>query len=466
MSDSNHADSGRGSVGPPDALRLYGTDASEADQRDALTSGSVPVAVYGLGKMGLPLAGVFAETTGNVVGVDVDESVVDAVNRGRAHVEGEPGIDGLVAETVDAGAFRATADGAAAADDAALHVVVVPTLIDDDRSPDLSLLEAVLDDVAAGLDPGDAVFVESTVPPDTCRDAVRPSLAAASGLAPDEFGVACCPERTASGRALRDIRRAYPKVVGGVDDESTRVAELVYDHVTENDVVAVSDATTAAAVKLFEGLYRDVNIALANELARVRDDLAIDVTEAIDAANTLSLCDIHDPGAGVGGHCIPYYPSFVMSAVETTTPLLRTARRVNDGMPRFAVRKLREGLADEGVDPADATVAVLGLTYRAGVKETRATPAKPVVDALRDDGATVLAADPMLSADEIRSFGARPTAAASLPDEDLDAAVLVTAHDALVAADWDAMDPIVVVDGRDALSLDGTRHRVYTVGRG
>jgi UDP-N-acetyl-D-mannosaminuronic acid dehydrogenase len=493
MSDSDRADGADrrddadrvGGAGRPavatDPLRLYGADASDAEQRDALTSGGVPVAVYGLGKMGLPLAGVFAETTGNAVGVDVDESVVDAVNDGRAHVDNEPGLDELVAETVDAGALRATADGAAAAADAALHVVVVPTLLDDDRTPDLSLLETVLDDVAAGLDPGDVVFVESTVPPATCRDAVRPTLAAAGGLDAEAFGVACCPERTASGRALRDIRRAYPKVVGGVDDESTRVAELVYDHVTENDVVAVSDATTAASVKLFEGLYRDVNIALANELARARDDLGIDVAEAIDAANTLSLCDIHDPGAGVGGHCIPYYPYFVMAAVETETPLLRTARGVNDSMPAFVVRKLREGLAaasavpadtggDGPADPdavlADATVAVLGLTYRAGVRETRSTPAKPVVDRLTDAGATVLAADPMLSADEIRSFGARPTDAASLPDETLDAAALVTAHDAFVTADWDAMDPLVVVDGRDALSLGDSHHSVYTVGRG
>ena len=447
-------------------MSLYGNESPSRQQRIAFTSGAVPVAVYGLGKMGLPLAGVFADVSGAVTGVDVDQSVVDTVNRGECHVVNEPGLDELVAETVADGSLRATTDGARAASEATVHVIIVPTPITEDREPDLSLLEAATRDVAAGLSPGDIVFVECTVPPGTCRDVVKPTLAAESGLDPDEFGVAFCPERTKSGRALRDIRGEYPKIVGGVDEESTRVAELVYDHITDNDILPVEDATTAEAVKLFGGLYRDVNIALANELARIRDDLGVDVREAIETANTAPIYHIHDPGAGVGGHCIPYYPYFVMSAVDTDTPLLRTARRINDGMPEFAAEKVREGLADAGVDLTDARVAVLGITYRPGVKETRATPAEPIIARLNGHGADVLAADPLLDDDEIRSFGARPTDVASLHDEGLDAAVLVTGHEEFDDIAWNDMDPMVVVDGRDALSLDDTRHRVYTLGSG
>jgi UDP-N-acetyl-D-mannosaminuronic acid dehydrogenase len=442
--------------------RLYGSAASPAEQREAFRSGAVPVAVYGLGKMGLPLAAVYADVTGNVVGADVDPAVVETVNGGECHVEREPGLPELVEETVADGALEATADPAAAADRAAVHVVIVPTPITDEREADLSILRSVAEDIGSGLDRGDAVLVECTVPPRTCADLLEPLLA--DDAEHDEFGLAFCPERTSSGRALRDIRGAYPKVVGGVDRESTRVAELVYGEITDDEVVPVSDAATAEAVKVFEGLYRDVNIALANELAALTDELGVDVTEAIETANTQPFCDIHDPGVGVGGHCIPYYPYFVINEFEGRTRLLETAREVNDSMPEFAVETLARELDAEGVSPDEATVAVLGLTYRPGVAETRASPAGPLAERLSELGAEVLAVDPMV--EDAEGFAAERVGQADLYDRDLDAAVLVTAHDEFDAIDWERFDPLVVVDGRDSLDLDAGRHRVYTIGRG
>jgi UDP-N-acetyl-D-mannosaminuronic acid dehydrogenase len=308
------------------------------------------------------------------------------------------------------------------------------------------------------------VFVESTVPPGTTAEVVDPLLVEESGLDPAGFGLAFCPERTASGTALRDITGQHPKVVGGVDDESTRVARVVYDALTDNEVVTVSDARTAEAVKLFEGLYRDVNIALANELALLRDDLGVDAREAIAAANDLSLCHIHDPGAGVGGHCIPYYPYFVMSAVDEETPLLRTARETNDRMPGFVLGKVREGLVATERDPAASTVAVLGLAYRPGVDETRASPAVPLVRGLAAYGADVVTVDPVVS--DPTTTDARRVAVEDLPGVAPDAFALVTAHEAFAEVDWSAFEPSVVVDGRDALDLDDTDHYVYTVGSG
>ncbi|WP_290812359.1 nucleotide sugar dehydrogenase, partial [Halovivax sp.] len=283
---------------------LYGSTATVGRQRRALADGDVPVAVYGLGKMGLPLAAVYAETAGSVIGVDVDPAVVASVNAGASHVDGEPGLDELVADRVDRGRLRATTDGPAAAAAARVHAIIVPTLLTDADEPDLSTVEAVLDDIAAGLSPGDLVVLESTVPPGTARDAVVPTLAERSDVERGEFGVAVCPERTSSGTALRDIRGRYPKVVGGVDAESARAAALLYGEVTDGEVHVVSDATTAEAVKVFEGIYRDVNIALANELATTSGELGISVREAIETANELPMCQLHEPGPGVGGHCI------------------------------------------------------------------------------------------------------------------------------------------------------------------
>ncbi|WP_459809287.1 nucleotide sugar dehydrogenase [Halopiger thermotolerans] len=447
-----------------DAIGLYGASVAEDRQREALTGGEVPVAVYGLGKMGLPLAAVYAETTGNVTGVDVDPDVVETVNAGESHVVGEPGLDDLVAEQVGADRLEATTDGPAAAADARVHVIIVPTLLDENDDPNLATVESVADDIAAGLSPGDLVIAESTLPPGTCRDVLEPHLVQESGLAADEFGLAFCPERTSSGRALQDIRGAYPKVVGGVDSESTRAATVVYDELSSNEVHPVSDATTAEAVKVFEGLYRDVNIGLANELGRLADELEISVREAIDTANDLPMCQLHDPGPGVGGHCIPYYPHFLLGRTEEPMDLTHTARRVNDGMPRVVVDRLERELAATGVDLADASVVVLGLTYRPGVEETRASPALDIVDELSERGADVAGVDPLVDPAE---YGARPVALEDLEaeSETLDAAVVVTPHEEFDRIPWTDLEPMVVVDGRDAVDLAGTApaHREYTL---
>lgn len=447
--------------------RFYdpGGQLSAGERREAFRSGEIPVAVYGLGKMGLPLAGVYAETCGNVIGADIDEAVVAGINAGNNHIQREPGLDELVAKLVAEDALRAVTDPAAAAREASVHVIIIPTLLTDDHVPDLSILRSVVDDIAAGLAPGDLVIVESTVPPRTCSEMVYPRLRHESGLAAFEFGLAFCPERTASGRALEDIRGAYPKVVGGIDDESTRVAGLIYDEINEQGTIPVSDTTTAEAVKVFEGVYRDVNIALANELARMTDELEIDVREAIRVANTQPYCDIHDPGPGVGGHCIPYYPYFLIEGLETRNRLLRTAREINDEMPAFTVRKLAEGLAAEGKNVADARVAVLGLTYRPGVEETRASPAIPITNRLADLGADVLTIEPML--DEAEEFAGEQIPLTTLFEEDLDGVVLVTPHEEFDAIDWRAFEqPLVVIDGHATLDLTGTDHRHYAIGTG
>jgi UDP-N-acetyl-D-mannosaminuronic acid dehydrogenase len=315
-----------------------------------------------------------------------------------------------------------------------------------------------------GLSAGDTVVVESTVPPGTCRDVVKPLLEDASGLSSGSFGIAFCPERTASGRAIEDITSSYPKVVGGIDAESTRVAELLYGAVTDNEVITVSDVTTAECVKLFEGVYRDVNIALANELARFADDLGVDTLEAIAVANTQPYCNIHDPGAGVGGHCIPYYPHFLMQAVDEPAPLLESARAVNESMPEFTAGKLFEGFARAGVNPEGASVAVLGVAYRPGVAETRASPALPIIQRLTDAGVAVHAVDPVLS--EVPGIDVPILPVEELPEVALDGAILVTAHPEFDAIEWGNFEDLVVIDGRDALDLEDTDHTVTTLGRG
>ncbi|WP_328765796.1 nucleotide sugar dehydrogenase [Haloarcula nitratireducens] len=445
---------------------LYAAETGGLAIQEAFVDGEIPVAVYGLGKMGLPLAAVLADVTGNVTGVDIDPEVVDAVEAGESPVGGEPGLSELVAETAADGSLTASADPAAAAEGARMHVLIVPTLLDETNEPDLSALLAAVDAVGEGLDSGDLVVVESTVPPGTTRDVVTPRLAERSGLDPSSFGVAFCPERTASGRALRDIRGAYPKVVGGVDDESERVAGLLYEKVTSNEVIRVGDATTAECVKVFEGIYRDVNIALANELARVTDLLDVDVNRAIEVANTQPFCEIHDPGPGVGGHCIPLYPHFLTSQVDIQLPLVETGRSVNDAMSTFVANAVVRCLDDRDVDVADADVLLLGVAYRAGVDETRKTPARPIADRLSKLGASVWATDPVVDVSGVPEFDATPLDHDGIEDAAarFDAVVLVTAHEEYERIDYGAFEDAVAVDTRAV--LDGESLPVYTVGSG
>ncbi|WP_123533280.1 nucleotide sugar dehydrogenase [Halosimplex salinum] len=443
--------------------RLHGAEAPEATQRRAFTGGSVPVAVYGLGKMGLPLAAVYAAVSGNVTGVDIDEDVARAVDAGECPVEGEPGLPETVRRLVADGSLSATTDATASAAAASVHVVIVPTLVEDDQ-PDLSTLEAAVRSVGAGLDAGDTVVIESTVPPRTCRDRVGPWLEAESGLELGEFGLAFCPERTMSGRALRDIRGSHPKVVGGADDESARVAELIYGEITDAEVITVDDCTTAECVKVFEGLYRDVNIGLANELATLSGEFGVDVTEAIEVANTQPFCDIHDPGPGVGGHCIPYYPYFVISEFESATPLLQTARHVNEYMPEYTVDQAVDALSDQGRDLGDSTAAVFGLTYRPGVDETRASPGVDVAELLADRADSVYAVDPVCTSSP--PSGVERVSLDEIGARELDLAVIATAHDEFVEIPWEAFDDLVVVDARRQLDADAVPHPVSRLGDG
>jgi len=447
---------------------LYGTDASKSTQRTALTTGEIPVAVYGLGKMGLPLASVYGEVTGNVVGADIDPSVVATINDGNCHIKREPELASIVSELVSDGSLEATVEPRDAAANASIHVVIVPTPITDTNAPDLSILDAVIEDIATGLQAGDFVIIECTVPPQTTEHRVRRALESNSGLNIGDFGLAFCPERTSSGRALEDIRGAYPKVVGGVDKESTRVGTLIYEEINDRGVIPVSDATTAEAVKVFEGLYRDVNIALANELATLTDEMGVDVNEAIDVANTQPFCDIHDPGPGVGGHCIPFYPYFVINPFSTETPLLEMARSVNDSMPAFTVGKIREEFVAEGESLEGSSVLVLGLTYRPGVEEIRASPSIMIAEELSSSGADVYGVDPML--DTATEFDLQLIELEDVYDRSWDAIISVTPHDEFESIRWESIEradgQLVVIDGRGTVDVGDADHRVYTIGSG
>ncbi len=378
-------------------VKIYGRE----EITDVFKEGKTTVAVYGLGKMGLPLAAIFADKGARVIGADINEEVVTKINQGINPVKGEPGLDELVEKNVKNGRLTATTDLVKAAKDSDVMIILVPAFLDKDNKPDLGIVKSVSENIAKGLEMGDFVIVETTVPPGTTDNVVRAILEKSGLKAGEDFGIAHCPERTSSGRALEDILGAYPKVVGGINKKSTDTAEAIYRIINSKGVIPVSTSTSAETIKIAEGLYRDVNIALANELALISERYGIDVWEVIKTANTQPFCNIHKPGAGVGGHCIPVYPWFV---INEETKLIKTAREVNDAMPAYVVNKVSKTLNNNGGCVKDSNVLVAGLVYRPGVKEIYHTPAKEVITKLRKLGANVYGYDSTLSENEMKSL--------------------------------------------------------------
>jgi nucleotide sugar dehydrogenase len=361
--------------------------------------------VVGAGKMGLPLAVQFARHGWDVTAVDVNPDVVAAINAGRSHVTEEPGLAEGVAEVHAAGRLRATRDAAAAVCDADVAVLIVPVMLDDGHQPDYRYMDSAVDSILGGVHAGLTVIFETTLPVGDTRGRFLPRLEGAdAGLRGDEnLFVAFSPERLYSGAVFANLA-TYPKLVGGVGPESTRRATEFYDSVLDAEIVAMSCAEAAEFSKLADTTYRDVNIALANEFARVADRVGVDVQEVIAAANSQPYSHIHQPGIGVGGHCIPVYPHLLLSRAPDLE-VVATARRANDGVLGGVIKTLETQLG--GLD--DVPILVLGLTYREGVKELAYSRALPLIDRLQFHGADVRAYDPLLSDEEVdRACCAQP----------------------------------------------------------
>ena len=408
------------------------------------------VTIVGLGKIGLPLAVQFASKGATVTGYDINAARVAEINEKRNPLPSEPGLREKLPGLVVSGALRATADARESVGDADVVVLIVPVDIDAVQRPDFALLDAAVAAIGPHLKRGVLIIVETTVPVGTTRYRVGAQVLAASGLAPATgFSLAFSPERVSSGQVLRDLR-TYPKIVGGIDRQSTARAVDFYAAHLDAEITPVRDAETAEFSKLAETTYRDVNIALANEFARIADGLGVDALEAIAAANSQPYSHVHVPGPGVGGHCIPVYPYF-LAAPETPgagmpeTELITTARRINDGMAHYAVARLGAALGSlEG-----ATVVVLGLAYRAGVKESRHSSAIGLASALIAAGARTYVHDPLYSGDEIRAHGLEPPPAWPLP---CDALVVQAWHAEYAALDFGTFAGLrAVLDARGAL---------------
>ncbi|MFB0543690.1 MAG: nucleotide sugar dehydrogenase, partial [Candidatus Bathyarchaeia archaeon] len=301
------------------------------------------------------------------------------------------------------GRFRATIDLINASEESEVKFIAVPTMLTEGKRFDGRALEKALRSIGRGLKRGDAISIECSVPPTTTENWVKPILEEESGLkAEEDFALVFSPERIYEGRVLEDLEERYPKVVGGIGSRSTELFAILYCRVAKKGVLKMRNATTAELSKLFEGIYRDVNIALANELAGLCQALDVDFMEVRTASNSQPFCHLHKPGVGVGGACIPVYPYFILEKAEeggVTMNLTRAARLINEEMPENTVNLLQRTLEDIGLELKEVKVTILGLAFRGDIPDPRASPTYELAQRLKSLGAEVVVQDPYIEAD-------------------------------------------------------------------
>jgi len=418
----------------------------EDNIKQAVKNGKLTISVIGLGRVGLPTALFFAEAGAKVIGVDINKQKVANLNKGKTYIS-EPGLETLLQKVLKNSSFTATTNTAKAVSQSDAVMICVPTPLNKTKQPDYSSLKNACMHVAKNLKASTLVMIESTVSPETTEKLVKPILEKLSGLkASRDFGLAFCPERGAPGGILHDLRN-NTRVVGGVDNKSAECAIALLETITQAEVRKVRNSTTAEATKLFENIYRDVNIALANELAILCEKLNVDMLEIIDAANAKTIgfidkstqkyrsfsvpCNLHTPGAGVGGDCIPVNPYYLLektNQLRVSLPMVKIARKTNDAMPQHVVQLVVDALKDLGKDVSESRIAVLGFSYKGDVDDLRNTPARSIINKLKRLGANLVGFDPMIGTRQVKEFQIFQSANLDNCLKNADCAVIITDH--------------------------------------
>jgi UDP-N-acetyl-D-glucosamine dehydrogenase len=362
---------------------------------EKISNKSASIGIVGLGYVGLPLAVAFSETGFKVLGVDIQQKRVELVNRGQSYIADVTSeqLQAVVASNL----LQATTEQAKLKETEAI-CICVPTPLTKTKDPDLSHVIHESNEISRYLQPGQLIILESTTYPGATRQVVLPILESSRRKAGVDFYLAYSPERVDPGNRTHNIRNT-PKIVGGINPESTRLAQLLYSQITPT-VVTVSSPEVAEMTKIFENVFRSVNIALVNELAHLCSNMNVSVWEVIDAASTKPFGYMpFYPGPGVGGHCIPLDPYYLANKArefDFHTRFIELAAEVNEHMPYYVTYRILEALNYRGKSLNGAKIFVLGVAYKKDVEDTRESPSLKIIQLLHTKGADVSYNDPYI----------------------------------------------------------------------
>ena len=408
--------------------------------------------IIGLGYIGLPTAITFANNGVRVHGVDINEKAVAMINNKQLHIE-ENGLQEKLEQAIDAGMFTAGTIPV----EADVYIIAVPSPINPDNTANVEYIRSATASIVPFLKKGALVILESTVPPKTVETVMLPELRKSNLLLGEELYVSHSPERVIPGRILEELVN-NDRIVGGINPKSAELTKELYKVFVKGDI-HLTDATTAELVKVMENTYRDVNIAFANELAKIAETIDVDIWEAIRFANFHPRVNIHTPGPGVGGHCIAVDPWFLVELSPENADIIKKSRLTNNGMPKFTAEKAKTLLNEHGI--RDGKVAVLGLAFKADIDDLRESPSTEVIKELQKLNVEVVSYDPHIKTKE------HPTQTATLEEATKDADLLILTTDHTV---FKNLDPTklqknkaiqIVLDTKNALNREQWEHAGY-----
>ncbi len=419
-----------------------------------LVLGKIHVCIVGIGRIGLPTALSFANSNLPTIGVDINTDLVNMINSGEFPLKDEPGYDLIFNNVLKNKIFHATTKLEDAVSKSDVILLSLPTPIDESQTPNYSALESVCKKLGMLISPGSLIIVESTVEPGFVENTLTKILNENNNLIlGKDFGLGVCPETANPGEILKDFH-SLPRLVGALDEKTADIILEIYKHVFPVELIKMPNCKTANAVKLTTNVFRYINIAFVNELAILCENLGIDIMKVLEAADLKYNFQIHYPGPGVGGPCLPANSTQILHSGKmfgnNLLKMVSLSQEINDGMSSHVISLTQDGLKKVGKSLENSQIVILGVSYKPNVKDIQITPAEPIIKKLQELGAKIKIYDPHFKSDHI--FGINVDDNFSNAISGVDAVILITAHDEFRNLDLSIfaskMQTPVVVDTR------------------
>ena len=400
------------------------------DVRKSLDSKTLRVCVIGIGRIGLPTALSFAKSGLQTIGVDINENLVQNINSGKFPLKDEPGYNEIFDDVIKNKKFSATTNIEEVVPNSDLILLSLPTPMDENNIPDYSALRNVATKLSEILSPNSLVIVESTIEPGFIEDEMVSIISKSGRLEIEKnFFIGVCPENANPGEILHDFTN-LPRLVGGINHNITKIIKTIYKFVFSVELVEMSDCKTANAVKLTTNVFRDINIAFVSELSLMFDKLGIDTIKVLEAAKKKYNFQVHYPGAGVGGPCLPINSYQLLNTGKRTgskLSIIEAGRKINENMPEHVIELTSDAFKECKKSIQNSEILILGVSYKPDVKDIQLSPAEHIIRKLQDLGANIHIYDPYFSSSQV--FGI--TCEDNIEDiiSKVDAAIIVTGHD-------------------------------------
>ena len=441
------------------------------DVLNSLTSKSLKVCVIGIGRIGLPTALSFAKSGLETIGVDINESLVQNINSGKFPLKDEPGYDEIFDDVIKNKKFSATTDIEKAVPDSDLILLSLPTPMDEHNIPDYSALQTVGMKLSEVLSPNSLVIVESTIEPGFIEDEMVSLISSSNRLKINEnLFIGVCPENANPGEILHDFTN-LPRLVGGINKNITQIIKSIYNFVFNVELIEMPNCKTANAVKLTTNVFRDINIAYISELALMFEKLGIDTNIVLEAAKKKYNFQVHYPGSGVGGPCLPINSYQLLNTARrtnSTLSIIESGRKINEKMPEHVIKLTLDAFQECNQTIKAATILILGISYKPNVKDIQLTPAEIIIKKLQELGVNVRIYDPYFK--NVNIFGIKSENNLDDVFTNIDAAIIVTGHDEfkkIELSKFNQMNNKILIDTRGIIEpLDAKQNKIIFRGLG